>query len=328
MKWWSGRTVVVTGGTGFLGSHLVLRLRSVGAQVVAPSSAECDLTDESQARRLLGNSPDVVFHLAARVGGIGANRAHPGTFFRETLRMGLNVLEAAREGGASKLVQVGTVCQYPKVVPVPFKEEDLWDGFPEETNAPYGIAKRALLVGSMAYGAEWGLNTVNLLLLNLYGPGDNFHPTTSHVIPALIQKCLDAKAEGQDVVEVWGDGTATRGFLYVQDAVDGLLLAAEQEDEPDPINLGAPGEISIRELATLIGRLTGFRGHFEFDPTKPNGQPRRSVDCTKAKERFGFEATTSLEEGLRSTIEWAQVAREQQRLFPSGEAASLAPGTR
>ena len=310
MRVWAGRRVVVTGGGGFLGRHLVRRLREAGADVAAPSSRECDLRRESEARRLLADAPDVVFHLAARVGGIGANRAHPGTFFRETLRMGLNVLEAARAGGARKLVQVGTVCSYPRVVPVPFREEDLWNGFPEETNAPYGIAKRALIAGSFAYGAEFGLDSVNVLLLNLYGEGDNFDPASSHVIPALIRKCLEAMDEGRDSIEVWGDGTATRGFLHVSDAVEGLVLAGERDRDSEPVNLGAPGEISIRDLAARIGELAGFRGRFLFDPSQPNGQPRRSLDCSRAWERFGFRAGISLEDGLRRTIEWYRVERE------------------
>lgn len=315
---WAGRKVVVTGGTGFLGGHLVDFLGAAGAEVTAPSSRECDLLRPDNAEALLTPTPDVVFHLAARVGGIGANRAYPGTFFRDTLLMGLHVLEAARRRRVGRLVQVGTVCSYPKHTPVPFREEDLWSGYPEETNAPYGIAKRALIAGSMAYGAEFALSTVNVLLANLYGEGDNFRAETSHVIPALIRKCLEAAERGEEAVEVWGDGTATRGFLYVKDAVAGLAAAALSVGTPEPVNLGAPGEISIRDLARLIGRLTGFAGTFRFDAARPGGQPRRALDCTRAEELFGFRAGTSLETGLRRTITWYR--GERQRLFPAGAA--------
>ncbi len=322
MDSWRGSKVVVTGGSGFLGGHLVERLRSEGAQVLAPSSAECDLLDPSAARKLLSDRPDVVFHLAARVGGIGANRERPGTFFRDTLFMGMHVLDAAREHGVGKLVQVGTVCSYPKHTPVPFREENLWSGFPEETNAPYGIAKRALIVGSQAYEKEFGLRSVNVLLLNLFGERDNFDPRTSHVIPALIRKTLDAVETGADFVEVWGDGTATRGFLYVKDAIEGLLGVAHQVDTPDPINLGAPGEVSIRGLTGLIGEICGFEGTFKWDPSKPNGQPRRALDCSLAEQLFGFHAKTSLSVGLRRTIEWYRAERERNALLPGKEDSS------
>ncbi|HMB68454.1 MAG TPA: GDP-L-fucose synthase [bacterium] len=319
---WAGKRVVVTGGTGFLGRHLVERLRADGAEVKAPSSSECDLLVPGEALKLLTPSPDAVFHLAARVGGIGANRRHPATFFRDTLQMGLNILEACRERRVRKLLQVGTVCSYPKHTPVPFREEDLWSGFPEETNAPYGIAKRALLVGSMAYGEEFGLDCVNVLLLNLYGEGDNFDPGSSHVIPALIRKCLEAKESGVEAVDVWGDGTPTRGFLYVKDAARGLSEAALRVPGPEPINLGSPGEVSIRYLAGLIADVTGFSGTFRFDASKPGGQPRRSVDCTRAEALFGFEAETGLEEGLRKTVEWYRAERERSRLFPDEAGAA------
>jgi GDP-L-fucose synthase len=314
---WAGTRVVVTGGTGFLGRHLADRLRGEGAEVRAPSSAECDLLRPEAARELLSPTPDAVFHLAARVGGIGANRRHPATFFRDTLLMGLHVLEACRERRVPKLLQVGTVCSYPKHTAVPFREQDLWSGYPEETNAPYGIAKRALIAGSMAYGQEFGLDCVNVLLLNLYGEGDNFDPGTSHVIPALVRKCLEANDSGAEVVEVWGDGTPTRGFLYVRDAARGLAEAALRVSTPEPINLGAPGEVSIRYLAGLVAEVTGFRGTFRFDASKPGGQPRRSVDCTRAEALFGFEACTGLEEGLRKTVDWYRGERERERLFPS-----------
>ena len=318
MNGWNGRRVVVTGGTGFLGGHLVERLREEGARVHAPSSAQCDLRDATAARRLLADGADFVFHLAARVGGIGANRRHPGAFFRDTLVMGMNVLEASRAAGVGKLVQVGTVCSYPKFTAVPFREEDLWSGFPEETNAPYGIAKRALIAGSFAYAQEFGLRTANVLLLNLYGERDNFDPASSHVIPALIRKCLDAAEAGRSEVEVWGDGTATRGFLYVRDAAEGLMAAALRLDTPDPVNLGAPGEVPIRELASTIARLTGFRGSLRFEASQPNGQPRRALDCTKAEQLFGFRARTPLAVGLARTVEWWRDRREREALFPAG----------
>lgn len=327
---WNGKSVVVTGGSGFLGKHLVRHLRAVGAHVRAPSSRECDLLRADHAMRLLEGRVDAVFHLAARVGGIGANRKAPGTFFRDNLLMGIHVLDACRVRGVRRLVQVGTVCSYPKVVPVPFREESLFDGFPEETNAPYGIAKRALLVGSRAYAQEFGLEPVNLLLLNLYGEEDHFDLETSHVIPALVRKCLEAKEEHRDVVDVWGDGTPTRGFLYVGDAAEGIAMAASQAPGSEPINLGAPGEISIRALAERIGALTGYRGTFRFDATKPGGQPRRSLDCSKAERLFGFRARTTLEEGLRRTIDWYVEHRERERLFPETPNAratgALAPG--
>jgi GDP-L-fucose synthase len=316
MGHWTGRKVVVTGGSGFLGKHLVERLRQEGAHVTAPSSEECDLLRPAQANRLLANSPDVAFHLAAKVGGIGANRHHPATFFRDTLQMGLHVLEAARLGNVKKLVQAGTVCSYPKVTPVPFRESDLWNGFPEETNAPYGIAKRALIVGSMAYGLEYDLEAANVLLLNLYGEGDNFRPESSHVIPALIRKCLEAQDAGRDEIEIWGDGTATRGFLYVKDAVTGLLSIAEKSTSSDPVNLGVPDEISIRDLAEMIAGVTGFSGRFRFDPDKPNGQPRRALDCTRAERLYGFRATTSMAQGLERTVAWYREHREREALFP------------
>ncbi len=322
MKTWKNSRVVVTGAGGFLGSHLARHLRESGASVRAPSSRECDLLQPENARRLLQGQVDVVFHLAARVGGIGANRSSPGTFFRDNLLLGLNVLEACRHHGIRRLVQVGTVCSYPKITPVPFREENLFDGFPEETNAPYGIAKRALLVGSRAYEREFGLEPVNLLLLNLFGENDHFDLETSHVIPALIRKALEAKEEGRDEVEVWGDGTPTRGFLYVGDAAEGIARAALHVATSEPINLGATGEISIRDLAALIGELVGFRGTFRFDAAKPGGQPRRSLDCTKAERLFGFRAKTSMREGLRRTIDWYVAAREREKLFPAREAGA------
>jgi GDP-L-fucose synthase len=312
-----GKRVVVTGGTGFLGRHLVEHLRGEGAEVIAPSSRECDLREPGNAIALLTPTPDAVFHLAARVGGIGANRDHPATFFHDTLTMGLHVLEAARIRQVGRLLQVGTVCSYPKHTAVPFREEDLWSGYPEETNAAYGIAKRALIAGSMAYGQEFGLRCGNVLLLNLYGEHDNFDPDSSHVIPALIRKCVEAREAGVETVDVWGDGTPTRGFLYVKDAVEGLTKAAETVTTPEPINLGAPGEISIRDLAQTIGRLTAFPGTFRFDATKPGGQPRRSLDCSRAEQLFDFRAETPLEEGLAKTVAWYSAEIEARRLFPT-----------
>ena len=325
MASWSHKRVIVTGGSGFLGGHLVRHLRQEGAVLRAPSSTECDLLRLENALRLFEESPDVVFHLAARVGGIEANRKAPGTFFRDNLLMGIHVLEACRQKKVGRLVQVGTVCSYPKHTPVPFREEALFDGFPEETNAPYGIAKRALLVGGRAYEKEFGISIVNVLLLNLYGEEDHFDPEISHVIPALIQKCLDAKEEGRSVVDVWGDGNATRGFLYVRDAARGLAAAGLSMTSSEPVNLGAPGEISIRELAQCIAELCGYTGTFRFDASKPAGQPRRSLDCEKAKKLFGFRAQTSLRDGLQRTIEWTIARREQDKLFPQVAGRSMTP---
>jgi GDP-L-fucose synthase len=293
----------------------VRRLREERADVLAPTSRECDLRDPANAHRLLGEAPDCVFHLAARVGGIGANREHPATFFHDTLAIGLNVLHAAQEGRAKMLVQVGTVCSYPKHTPVPFREEDLWSGFPEETNAAYGVAKRALITGSMAYAAEFGLRSANVLLLNLYGEGDDFDPETSHVIPALIRKCVEAVETDAEEVVVWGDGTAT------------LLLAALRSQSPEPVNLGAPGEVSIREIAETIARLAGFRGTLRFDPSKPNGQPRRALDCTRAAQRFGFRAHTTMDVGLARTLAWFRADRERRRLFPTAETLASSSGS-
>lgn len=328
MASWANKRVIVTGGSGFLGGHLVRHLRQEGAAVRAPSSTECDLLRLENALRLFEGSPDVVFHLAARVGGIEANRKAPGTFFRDNLLMGIHVLEACREKKVGRLVQVGTVCSYPKHTQVPFREEALFDGYPEETNAPYGIAKRALLVGGRAYEKEFGIAIVNVLLLNLYGEEDHFDLETSHVIPALIRKCLDAKEEGHTMVDVWGDGSATRGFLYVRDAVHGLAAAGLRMNSSEPVNLGAPGEISIRDLARCIGELCGYAGTFRFDASRPAGQPRRSLDCEKAEKLFGFRARTTLRDGLQRTIEWATAHREQQKLFPQVAGSSSTPAER
>jgi GDP-L-fucose synthase len=293
--------VVVTGGGGFLGSHLVGRLEADGHDVVAARQRDYDLTRVEEVERLFDETgPERVFHLAAEVGGIGANMANPGRYWYANLMMGAHVLEQSRLHGVEKLVIVGTVCAYPKFTPVPFREESLWDGYPEETNAPYGIAKKTVLVGAQAYREQYGLHSIFLLPTNLYGPRDNFHATNAHVIPDLIRKMLDSP----DEVVLWGDGSPTREFLYVDDCAEGLVLAADRYDEREPVNLGASKEISIRELAELVADVTGFSGRIEWDRTKPNGQPRRSVDGTRARERFGFEARTPLREGLERTVAW------------------------
>ena len=306
MGFWSDKKVVVTGGAGFLGSHVVEKLRARGCDdLVVPRSKQFDLRDRDAVARLYDEArPNIVIHLAAVVGGIGANRTHPGAFFYDNLIMGAQLLEYGRRKGVSKFVSIGTVCSYPKFTPVPFHESDLWNGYPEETNAPYGIAKKMLHVQSEAYREEYGFNAIYLLPVNLYGPGDNFDPETSHVIPALIRRCLEARDGNSESIMVWGDGTPTREFLYVEDAAEGILLAAERYNDPDPVNLGSGNEISIRDLAEKIKALTGFRGEIRWDTSKPNGQPRRCLDVTKAKERFGFTANVSFEDGLHSTVEW------------------------
>ncbi|HEU5010882.1 MAG TPA: GDP-L-fucose synthase [Gaiellaceae bacterium] len=293
--------VLVTGGGGFLGSHLVERLDAEGHDIAVARSADYDITSMDETARMFDEAgPELVFHLAAEVGGIGANRANPGRYWFANLAMGANVLEQARLHETPKLVIVGTVCAYPKFAPVPFGEDDLWDGYPEETNAPYGVAKKAVLVGAQAYREQYGLDAIFLLPTNLYGPRDNFDLETSHVIPALIRKMV----ESDDEVVLWGDGSPTREFLYVDDCVEGLVLAAERYDRPEPVNLGASREISIRDLAGLIADVVGYEGRIVWDTEKPNGQPRRSVDATRARELFGFEAKTSLREGIERTVAW------------------------
>ena len=303
-----GKKIVVTGGAGFLGSSVVERLHRRGclpSQVVVPRRAEYDLVHEADVRRLYDtHRPDVVIHLAAVVGGIGANRENPGSFYYQNLVMGAMLMEEARKAGVEKFVAIGTICAYPKFTPVPFKEEDLWAGYPEETNAPYGIAKKVLLVQSQAYRAQYGFNSVYLLPVNLYGPRDNFDPRSSHVIPALVRKCVEAVDRGDEVLEVWGTGRATREFLYVDDAAEGILLAAEYYDGAEPVNLGAGFEISIKDLAHLIAKLTGFSGRLAWNTSLPDGQPRRCLDTSRAAAYFGFRAQTPFEDGLRRTIDW------------------------
>jgi GDP-L-fucose synthase len=293
--------ILVTGGGGFLGSHLVERLQEQGHDPFVARRRDYDLTHWDEAERLFTEArPELVYHLAAEVGGIGANRANPGRYWYANLVMGAHVLELGRVHGVSKLVIAGTVCAYPKFAPVPFREEDLWNGFPEETNAPYGVAKKALLVGAQAYRDQYGLDTIFLLPANLYGPGDNFHPTDAHVVADLIRKMTD----GPDEVVLWGDGSPTRELLYVEDCADGFLLAAERYDGSEPVNLGAGKEISIRDLAELVADVVGYEGRITWDTSMPNGQPRRSIDASRAKELFGFEARTPLREGLERTVAW------------------------
>ena len=300
--------VMVTGGAGFLGSFICERLLARGlpkANLVVPTVEKYDLTTEAAVEAAYRDArPDVVIHLAAQVGGIGANRENPGRFFYANMAMGLHLIEAARRHQIRKFVQVGTICAYPKFTPVPFREEELWNGYPEETNAPYGIAKKALLVMCQAYREQYGLNAIYLLPVNLYGPRDNFDLNSSHVIPALIRKCVEAREAGAKSITCWGDGSPTREFLYVEDAAEGLILATERYDGADPVNLGSGREISIRDLAETIAKACRFEGRLEWDATQPNGQPRRCLDTTRARERFGFVAGTSFQEGLRKTVEW------------------------
>jgi GDP-L-fucose synthase len=307
MGFWDGKRVVLTGGAGFLGSAIVEKLvkeRGVGRdQLLIPRSRDTDLRAMDNCLRVTRDA-DIVVHLAAKVGGIGFNMSNPATLFYDNAMMGIQMMEAARQNGVGKFVAIGTICAYPKFTPVPFKEEDLWNGYPEETNAPYGLAKKMMLVQSQAYRKQYGFNSIFLLPVNLYGPGDNFNPDSSHVIPAIIKKVYDAKKAGEDRIVLWGTGRATREFLFVRDCAEGILLAAERYDGPEPVNLGAGREISIKDLGELICRLSGFQGRIEWDTSKPDGQPRRCLDTRRAKREFGFEARTPFEAGLKETIEW------------------------
>jgi GDP-L-fucose synthase len=300
------RRIVVTGGAGFLGSYITKKLARRGcANILIPTIEEYDLVDLGDIKRMYDDmKPDVVIHLAAAVGGIGANREHPGEFFYKNLMMGVQLIEEARLRDLEKFVAIGTVCAYPKFTPVPFKEDDIWNGYPEETNAPYGLAKKMLLAQSQAYRQEYDFNSIFLLPVNLYGPRDNFRPDSSHVIPAIIKKCVDAIDVGADSIECWGTGSASREFLYAEDAAEGILLATEQYNESDAVNIGAGFEITIKDLVEKIVKLTGFGGEITWDPSQPDGQPRRCLDTTRAKEKFNFQAKTNFDEGLKATIDW------------------------
>ena len=305
-NFFQNRHFCVTGGAGFLGSVVCRKLKERGAKdIFVPLIEKYNLVDQNSIHQMLDDSkPDVIIHLAAQVGGIGANREHPAEFFYNNLMMGVQLMHSAWKRKVEKFVAIGTICAYPKFTPVPFKEENLWDGYPEETNAPYGLAKKMLLVQAQSYRQQYGYNAIFLLPVNLYGPGDNFNPDSSHVIPALIRKCVQARDKGEKAIDVWGDGSPTREFLYVEDAAEGILLAAEKYNGPEPINLGSGVEISIKDLALQIAKLTGFTGQFVWDTSKPNGQPRRGLDTQRAAEYFGFQAQMTFEEGLCRTIEW------------------------
>jgi GDP-L-fucose synthase len=326
MSFWSDQTVLVTGGAGFLGSFVVEKLKERGCKdIFVPRSLEYDLRDRDAVIRLYRTvRPRLVIHLAAVVGGIGANQANPGKFYYDNAIMGLELMDYARQFAVEKFVAVGTICAYPKFTPVPFKEENLWDGYPEESNAPYGVAKKMMLVQAQAYRAQWGFNAIYLLPVNLYGPRDNFDLETSHVIPAIIRKCVEAKRSGSSEVFLWGDGSPTREFLYVEDAADGLLLAAERYNGDQPVNLGSGKEIAIRDLAEIIAAETGFEGKIVWDKTKPNGQPRRCLDVSRAKELFGFHAKYALKQGLRYTISWYLA---NASAAPNREPQSIAVGS-
>ena len=298
--------ILITGGSGFLGSFVAARLKDKGCKnIFIPRSKDYNLVDMESVRHLYRDAkPDIVIHLAALVGGIGANKANPGKFFYDNLMMSVQMVEEGRKAGVEKFVGLGTICCYPKFTPIPFKEENLWNGYPEETNAPYGLAKKMLLVQSQAYRQQYGFNSIFLMPVNLYGPGDNFNPDSSHVIPALIKKCFDAIRDNKKEIAVWGTGNATREFLYVDDASEGIILAAEKYNKSDPINLGSGFEISIKDLVLVIAQLAGFKGKITWDVSKPDGQPRRAIDTSKAIKEFGFKATTNFQEGLKKTIDW------------------------
>lgn len=306
MSLWNNKRVWITGGTGFLGKALVGSLRAHGCEHVFPTGIEDgDLTQSADVQKFLREiRPDIVVHLAAVVGGIGANREHPAEFFYQNLMMGAQVMHESWRVGVKKFLAVGTICAYPKFTPVPFREDDLWNGYPEETNAPYGLAKKMLLVQAQAYRQQYDWNAIYLLPVNLYGPGDNFNPNSSHVVPALIKKFVDAQEQGQDHIMAWGDGSPTREFLYVDDAAEGIRLAVERYDKPEPVNLGSGMEISIKDLTETIARHVGFKGEIRWDKSKPNGQPRRRLDVSRAEKEFGFRAKMDFEEGLRRTVEW------------------------
>lgn len=316
------KKVTVTGGAGFLGRHLVQRLETRGVDVFVPRSRDYDLVKESDVERLLDDArPEMVIHLAAIVGGIGHNQKNPGRFYYDNLMMGAQLIEQSRLRGIEKFVALGTVCAYPKFTPVPFKEDDIWNGYPEETNAPYGLAKKMMLVQAQSYREQYGFNTIYLLPANLYGPHDNFDLETSHVIPALIRKCIEARRAGSDHIDVWGSGDVSREFLYVEDCADGILRAAATYNEAEPVNIGTGREIMIRDLVELIARLTGFRGEIRWQTDRPNGQPRRGLDVTRAREKFGFTAQTSLEDGLSRTISWYESAASKQQEQEGGAVA-------
>lgn len=333
-NFWADKRVVITGGAGFLGSFVIKKLKEQGASdIFVPHIENYNLVDRDDVRRLftdtLGGSPSsrgssapgqgfdpqnmVVIHLAAHVGGIGANREHPAEFFYDNLLMGVELMHQAWQNGVGKFIAIGTVCAYPKFTPVPFKEEDLWIGYPEETNAPYGLAKKMMLVQSQAYREQYGFNSIFLLPVNLYGPGDNFNPASSHVIPALIRKAIEAQERGDKEIIAWGDGSPTREFLYVEDAAEGIIAATEKYNSSDPVNLGSGFEISIKDLTEMIIRLSGFEGRLIWDPTKPNGQPRRGLDVTRAREKFGWQARMPFETGLLRAIEWFRTNRDKIR---------------
>lgn len=315
MSFWTNKSVVVTGGAGFLGSFVVDMLRTKGCrQIVVPRSQDYDLVQMDAVKRLYSDAkPDLVIHLAARVGGIGANQANPGRFFYDNLMMGTQLIEVGRQRGLKKFVATGTICAYPKFAPIPFKEDDIWNGYPEETNAPYGLAKKMMLAQSQAYRQQYGFHSIVLFPVNLYGPRDNFDLETSHVIPALIRKCVAAKETGHASITLWGDGSPTREFLYVEDAAEGILLAAEQYDGDLPVNLGTGEEVAIRDLAGMIAAEVGFSGQIQWDITKPNGQPRRCLDVSRAKQLFGFQARHGLRDGLKKTVQWFQANRQAIR---------------